>query len=196
MKYFFIYLSTFISINNVCAQTDPVSVWMFRMEQFVKEKSDYNNLCGNEDGYPNSAGLLTTNDTIRFQSGKIFRTCEVSENCLHGEYKMYYPSGQLYIVSKFNKNFLVDSSIIFNKKGEIEYVIKHISSSEEQKIFYDINKKIKKIDYYKLQPTNKMTFRVINTDTNEGKLRTIYFDLEGSQIDRTSYYKLHPEEKE
>ena len=183
--------------KTVSKQTDPTSLWIFRMDQNATENFLYNKFQGNDEGFPISTGLFSKNDTIKYQSGQIFRTCEVVENKLSGQYKVYYPSGQLYLLSIYKNNILTDSSIIYNDKGKIESIIKYISPTIEQQVYFDSNNKQKRIDNIEIVPTTSVTFKSGYVHTNTDKsVKTEYFNPEGQKITKKEYFKLYPNEKE
>lgn len=187
---------TILLTNNVSGQTDPTSLWIFRIDQNGTENFLYNKFQGSNDGFSTSTGLFSKNDTIKYQSGQIFRTCEVSENNLSGQYKIYYPSGQLYLWSIYKNNILKDSSIIYNDKGKIESIIKYLSPTQEQHIYFDNNNKQKRIDNIELVPTTSVTFKSGYVHTNTDKtVKTEYFNPEGQKITKKEYFKLYPDEK-
>jgi antitoxin component YwqK of YwqJK toxin-antitoxin module len=182
--------------KTISGQVDPTSLWIFRMDQNATENFLYEKFQGNNDGFPTSAVLFSKNDTIKYQSGQIFRTCEVSENKLSGQYKIYYPSGQLYLLSIYKNNILTDSSIIYNDKGNIESIIKYISPTQEQQVYFDSNNKQKRIDNIEIVTTTNVTFKSGYVHTNTDKsVKTDYFNSDGQKIKRKKYFKLHPDEK-
>ncbi len=182
--------------KTVSGQVDPTSLWIFRMDQNATENFLYKKFQGNNDGFPTSTGLFSKNDTIKYQSGQIFRTCEVSENKLSGQYKIYYPSGQLYLLSIYKNNILTDSSIIYNDKGNIESIIKYLSSTQEQQVYFDGNNKKKRIDNIEIVPTTNVTFKSGYVHTNTDKsVKTDYFNPDGQKIKKKKYFKLYPDEK-
>ena len=188
-----IFLTTIIAHS----QTDQTSLWIFRMEQDANESVLYEKLQGSREGFPTSTGLLKNNDTIKYQSGHIFRVCEVVENKLNGYYRVYYPSGQLYLLSTYKDNALKDSTTIYDDKGKIESVIHYLSPTQEQQIFFDSNSKVKRIDHIKIAPTTQVTFNSGYIHTNTEKLITTeYFNPEGSKIKKKKYLELYPGEKQ
>jgi hypothetical protein len=188
---------TILLTKAVLGQADPTSLWIFRMEQNASESFLYQKLQGNNKGFSSSTGLLTKNDTVNYSSGKIFRICEVSGNKLNGQYKIYYPSGQIYLLSTYKDNILTDSSIIYNNKNKIESVIKYLSPTREQQLYFDTNNKQKRIDNIEITPTTNVTFKSGHVHTNTVKsVQTDYFNPEGQKITKKEYFKLYPDEKE
>lgn len=191
----YIILTIFLT-QKVSGQADPTSLWIFRMEQYGKESNLYEKFQGNREGFTKSAGLLTKNDTLKYSSGQIFRTCEVSESMLNGHYNIYYPSGQPYLISIYKNNVLTDSAIIYNEKGKIESIIRYLTPQKEQQIYFDNNNKIKRVDSIENIPTTNVTFKsgYVHTNTEKG-ITTEYFNTEGQKIKKKEYYKLYPDEQ-
>jgi antitoxin component YwqK of YwqJK toxin-antitoxin module len=187
---------TFLLGKTLSGQTDPTSLWIFRMEQNATENHLFKKLQGSNNGFPTSTGLFSKHDTLKYQSGTNFRTCEVSENKLSGQYKIYYPAGELYLSSVYKNNILVDSSIIYNERGKIESITKYLSPTQEQRVYFDNNDKVKRIDNIEIVPTNSATFKSGYVHTNTDKVvKTDYFNPDGQKIKRQKYFELYPDEK-
>lgn len=192
-----LFIFTIVLADSVMAQNDPTAVWIFRMEQEAKESFLFRKFQTNNEGFPSSAGLLSKNDTIKYNSGQLFRTCEVSDNKLNGQYKIYYPSGIIYMISLYKNNVLTDSTICYDEKGKIESVIKYISTTQTRQIYFDSNLKRKRIDNIETSPGSNVTFESGYVHSNnESSVNTEYYNPEGLRITKKEYFKLYPEEKE
>ena len=191
------FLTLLVALSTYGQTSDPTSLWIFRMEQDAIERNIYTELQGDDIGYPGSTGLFEKDDTLKYNSGHIFRICEVRQNKLNGSYKIFYPSGVLYISSKYNGNIQVDSSQIFSPEAQLESIIRFLSTTNEEQVYYDKNRKVKRIDHIEIIPTSKVTFKSGYVHTNQEKLiQTDYFNSDGKPISKKEYYKLYPEEKE
>lgn len=191
----FIFLISLFS-NFLSSQEDPTSLWIFRMEQNASEDALFEKLQGNRTNAPTSVGLFSKNDTLKYASGTIFRTCEVANSMLNGSYKIYYPSGKLYSQSIYKNNTLADSSMIYTASGVLESVIYYPDLQTQKQIYFDNNRKIKKIDSINVIPAGSTTFQSGYVHTNTMKqIKTDYFKSDGTSITKKEYYKLHPEEK-
>ncbi|MDI9342165.1 MAG: hypothetical protein QM534_16445 [Sediminibacterium sp.] len=184
------------TLSDYGQSSDPTLLWIFRMEQNARESVLFENFQGSSKGYPNSTGLFKSNDTIRYASGLVFRTCEVSNQQLNGNYKMYFPNGKLYMKCFYKKNQLVDSTSIYNETGKLVSIIRHLSPSIEQEVHFDLNGTIKKVEDIQIVPVSSTTFKSGYVHTNTDKVRkTVYYNPQGQPIDKEAYLKLYPNEK-
>jgi antitoxin component YwqK of YwqJK toxin-antitoxin module len=202
MKNIYIIILFALSTKTVFGQNQDVALWKFRMSQSAYEFQTCLILGGKMN---DSAGykLLTENDTVKYKSGQIYRTCEVNNGKLNGYYKMYYPNGQLYVLSTYKNNLLSDSSMVYNSHGQMEYIIKYFSPFLEQKIYLDTNNKIKRIDNITVEDSShevtaleNVNFELIDSVTSDTRsIKSEYYNSEGEIIKRKEYFKLYPEEK-
>lgn len=196
IKFLYLLLLTGAVPVLMTSQVDQTSLWIFRMEQYAKEQALFEQLQGNRDGAATSAGLFSKNDTLKYASGVIFRTCEVSHSMLNGVYKMFYPSGKIYFHSIYKNNTLTDSSLIYSDKGHLESLIYYPTSTTEKQVYFDANNIIKKIEFIESIPAGNTTFNSGYVHTNTVKrITTSYFKSDGTSISKKDYYKLYPQEK-
>lgn len=196
-KTYLMFLTLLVALSTHGQSSDPTSLWIFRMEQDAIERNIFTELQGDDIGYPGSTGLLEKDDTLKYNSGQIFRICEVRQNKLNGSYKIFYPNGILYISSKYNGNIQVDSSQIFSPQAQLNSVIRFVSTTNEEQVYYDKDRKVKRVDHNEIIPTSKVTFNSGYVHTNHDKLtQTDYYKPDGKPISKKEYYKLYPDEKE
>lgn len=196
MKTTIIIILTALAFMTHGQNPDPTSLWIFRMEQNAQESALYKKFQGNDSGFPNSTGLFQKNDTIRYQTGQIFRTCEVSNHQLQGNYKVYFSNGQIYMSSFYKNNLPTDSTSIYDDSGKLVSVIRHLSRASEQQLHFDQNGKVKRIEDIQITPVSATTFKTGYVHTNTDKIKkTLYFNQQGQPIDKKTYYELYPDEK-
>ena len=195
-----VYCLCFYLIRNILLAQNSLELketWTLRIEQSTNEEFIFNELTNNQDkSFSTSIGLLSSNDTLRYNNGKIFRTCNISNNRLNGNYLIYYPNGQLYTKQLFSEGYQKDTSVFYSSSGVISKQIIYLTEIKYITLYYSEKGTLKKktTSVYKDFPSKYIGgTKYTNLNTKE---KREYYDYQNNIISKDEYYKIYGDIKQ